>query len=198
MGSYERLEKFAERIECFGKYIRKKKLSSKYVATVLAVQSIYMLQFSDPRSITLGMLILVVFLIVIEYFEFLNELKILHKRVENRRRSKDRLRKGEVFAGRNGVEIPVDKNTAPRVSPDHYYNFPHREVYKAKNKKDKGVDMPEPSSDETREEWMARCIPYLINEGREQDQAVAICSSMWEQAKNEKATFEGVIFKKKE
>lgn len=40
--------------------------------------------------------------------------------------------------------------------------------------------MPTPSDDETREEWMARCIPYLINEGRERDQAIAICSSMWD------------------
>jgi hypothetical protein len=40
---------------------------------------------------------------------------------------------------------------------------------------------------------MKRCVPVLIEEGREQDQAVAICSSMWEQAK--KDVFEGVIFK---
>jgi hypothetical protein len=28
---------------------------------------------------------------------------------------------------------------------------------------------------------MARCIPVLIDEGRNQDQAVAICSSMWDE-----------------
>ena len=40
--------------------------------------------------------------------------------------------------------------------------------------------MPTPSDNETREEWMARCVPVLVNEGNEQDQAVAICSSMWD------------------
>ena len=40
--------------------------------------------------------------------------------------------------------------------------------------------MPTPNDNETREEWMARCIPVLINEGRNRDQAVAICSSMWD------------------
>lgn len=40
--------------------------------------------------------------------------------------------------------------------------------------------MPTPSDDETRAEWMARCIPVLIDEGRERDQAIAVCSSMWD------------------
>lgn len=40
--------------------------------------------------------------------------------------------------------------------------------------------MPTPRDDETRVEWMARCIPVLIREGKDRDQAVAICSSMWD------------------
>lgn len=40
--------------------------------------------------------------------------------------------------------------------------------------------MPTPEPNETRDEWMARCIPYLINEGKKRDEAVAICSSMWD------------------
>jgi len=40
--------------------------------------------------------------------------------------------------------------------------------------------VPTPSDGETRQEWMARCIPVLIDEGRTQDQAVAVCSSMWD------------------
>jgi HK97 family phage major capsid protein/HK97 family phage prohead protease len=43
--------------------------------------------------------------------------------------------------------------------------------------------MPTPHPDtETRDEFISRCVPMLIEEGSEQDQAVAICSSMWEQA----------------
>ena len=54
--------------------------------------------------------------------------------------------------------------------------------------------MPTPKpSEESRDEWMDRCIPYLVDEGREQDQAVAICSSMWEEAT--KDIFKGSIFK---
>lgn len=46
--------------------------------------------------------------------------------------------------------------------------------------------MPTPNPDnESREEWMERCVPVLINEGRNADQAVAICSSMWNTAKEE-------------
>lgn len=59
--------------------------------------------------------------------------------------------------------------------------------------------MPKPKpSEESRSDWMKRCVPVLIEEGRDQDQAVAICSSMWDRAKTgEKALdFEGVIFRK--
>lgn len=40
--------------------------------------------------------------------------------------------------------------------------------------------MPTPRSNETRNQFMERCIPILINEGNEQDQAVAVCSSLWD------------------
>lgn len=40
--------------------------------------------------------------------------------------------------------------------------------------------MPRPTSDENREHFMKRCIPMLISEGRKQDQAAAVCSSLWE------------------
>lgn len=45
--------------------------------------------------------------------------------------------------------------------------------------------MPKPKADETREEWMARCIPVVIDDETASDgeQAVAICSSMWESEK---------------
>lgn len=42
--------------------------------------------------------------------------------------------------------------------------------------------MPTPNDNETEEEFMSRCIPILINEGREQDQAVAICASKWDES----------------
>jgi hypothetical protein len=40
--------------------------------------------------------------------------------------------------------------------------------------------MPEPKKDEDRDDFMKRCIPQLINEGKEKDQAIAICNSIWE------------------
>lgn len=39
----------------------------------------------------------------------------------------------------------------------------------------------EPSKGERESEFMPRCISYIVNEGKSNEQAVAICSSMWEQ-----------------
>ena len=38
----------------------------------------------------------------------------------------------------------------------------------------------EPAPNESKEEFLPRCIEYVINEGKESEQAVAICSNMWE------------------
>lgn len=48
------------------------------------------------------------------------------------------------------------------------------------------MPIPRPES-ETRSEWLNRCIPVVINEGTtdRQDQAAAICISMWDKAKKE-------------
>ena len=44
--------------------------------------------------------------------------------------------------------------------------------------------MPEHREGETKREWMARCIPYVIKEeGLKPKHAVAKCSGMWEQHK---------------
>ena len=39
----------------------------------------------------------------------------------------------------------------------------------------------EPSKGEDENEFIPRCVKYIINEGKEQEQAVAICYSIWEQ-----------------
>ena len=39
----------------------------------------------------------------------------------------------------------------------------------------------EPSKGERKEPFLERCISYVINEGKESEQAVAICNSLWEQ-----------------
>jgi hypothetical protein len=39
----------------------------------------------------------------------------------------------------------------------------------------------EPAKGERETEFMPRCISYVINEGKSNEQAVAICSSMWQQ-----------------
>lgn len=41
--------------------------------------------------------------------------------------------------------------------------------------------MPTPNKGETKENYIQRCIPYLVKEGKPQDQAIAICHSMWKQ-----------------
>lgn len=40
--------------------------------------------------------------------------------------------------------------------------------------------MPKPKAGETKSEFLNRCIPIVINEGKPQAQAVAICNSYWE------------------
>lgn len=40
--------------------------------------------------------------------------------------------------------------------------------------------MPEPKPGQNRKEYMEACVPKLIKEGKTSDQAVAVCSSMWE------------------
>ena len=39
----------------------------------------------------------------------------------------------------------------------------------------------EPSPNESKEDFLPRCISYVINEGKDSEQAVAICSNIWEQ-----------------
>lgn len=38
-----------------------------------------------------------------------------------------------------------------------------------------------PHKGEHKDEFLQRCIPFVIGEGKESDQAVAICNSLWEQ-----------------
>lgn len=44
--------------------------------------------------------------------------------------------------------------------------------------------MPDPKEYENESDWMAACVPVRIEEGDEQDQAVAVCMSMWKEKKN--------------
>jgi len=45
-----------------------------------------------------------------------------------------------------------------------------------------GIDnFVEPSTGERKDDFLPRCISYVINEGKENEQAVAICNSIWEQ-----------------
>jgi HK97 family phage prohead protease len=38
---------------------------------------------------------------------------------------------------------------------------------------------PKPGKDESKEDFLKRCIPMLIDEGKDKDQAVAICHQLW-------------------
>lgn len=45
--------------------------------------------------------------------------------------------------------------------------------------------MPKPKPNESRDDYVARCIPIVLDEGtaEDQEQAVAVCDSMWQEAK---------------
>lgn len=57
--------------------------------------------------------------------------------------------------------------------------------------------MPTPRAGETRDEFIGRCIPEIVGEGKPQDVAVATCFSLWENrnkiADEEKRAFEAVV-----
>jgi hypothetical protein len=40
--------------------------------------------------------------------------------------------------------------------------------------------MPKPGKNEKQKEFMSRCISQVVGEGKGQEQAVAMCSSIWE------------------
>jgi HK97 family phage prohead protease len=50
--------------------------------------------------------------------------------------------------------------------------------------------MPDPKDFDSQDAFMDVCIPERIDEGDEQDQAVAVCTSMWEDRSTDKPTVE--------
>ena len=42
-------------------------------------------------------------------------------------------------------------------------------------------DFVEPSKGEKQDDFLPRCISYIVNEGKDNEQAVAICNSIWDQ-----------------
>lgn len=51
------------------------------------------------------------------------------------------------------------------------------EIYEKIKKK---LEMVSPTAGESKDEFLSRCIPVVINEGKPQEQAIAICNSYWE------------------
>jgi hypothetical protein len=43
--------------------------------------------------------------------------------------------------------------------------------------------MPEPKSGETQNDFIARCVPIVIDEGKTQDQALGKCYGIWRSSK---------------
>jgi len=54
------------------------------------------------------------------------------------------------------------------------------------------MPVDKPKAGETREEYLEYCIPVEIKAGKDQDQAVAICNSMWEN-RNMKRTTQQIV-----
>lgn len=52
------------------------------------------------------------------------------------------------------------------------------------------MPIPEPASGQSENEYVSECIAQLINEGKDQDQAAAICYETWRNNMNaQKKTF---------
>jgi len=55
--------------------------------------------------------------------------------------------------------------------------------------------MPDPRAGESESEWMERCVPEVISEGNPEDQAVAICLSMWRNKEAKRMDYKALQFK---
>lgn len=53
--------------------------------------------------------------------------------------------------------------------------------------------MPDPMEFDDKDKWMGACVPKMMDEGKDNDQAVAACNSMWENRGNEKAIDETLV-----
>lgn len=51
----------------------------------------------------------------------------------------------------------------------------------------------EPNANESQSDFMSRCVPHYINDGKDQDQAVAMCISMYDKAQGFEAQIDSVI-----
>lgn len=51
--------------------------------------------------------------------------------------------------------------------------------------------MPKPNPGEKRNDFVNRCVPIVTGEGRPQDQAIAICHSIFQQHKRKGAEDKG-------
>lgn len=45
------------------------------------------------------------------------------------------------------------------------------------------MPLPTPNNDESYDDFMGRCISFVVDEGTEQEQAIAICQTQWEENK---------------
>jgi hypothetical protein len=58
--------------------------------------------------------------------------------------------------------------------------------------KEESQEFINPSNGEHKDEFIPRCISYVINEGKESEQAVAICNSLWNEHFSEEFASEKV------
>jgi hypothetical protein len=86
------------------------------------------------------------------------------------------------------IELEVlDETEDSGVSAIALVDEPAIEKFWVHFKKQKFV---EPTSGESESDFMGRCVPLIIDEGKEQDQAVAMCISMYEQGFAKEMKFE--------
>ncbi len=56
--------------------------------------------------------------------------------------------------------------------------------------------MPKPKPNENRAQFLDRCIPVVVNEGTDREQAVAICISMWRDESKSRMTWKSIDSKR--
>lgn len=86
------------------------------------------------------------------------------------------------------VVVPSNTDAMAHYVSSGAMKSKHAQILKELNEKDKptGGQKPTPREGESEEDFVQRCIPILIDEGKKPDEAAAICHSMWREAQKSK------------
>lgn len=82
------------------------------------------------------------------------------------------------------VAVPANQDAMAHYISSNALKSKHAQILAELEQKDKPIEgqKPTPREGEAEEDFVQRCMPILIDEGKKPDEAAAICHSMWREA----------------